>query len=172
MQAKGFEQNPEPSGDRDSIAGIIVVPTSPLRGGLTPEYRPFIRPKQPPTPEATMPNTPISIGSDRQLLLDRRLIDELQDARQVLHQPMRRNAAVRIDHPWKKAASPTPYSSKTATASAPGTAASPTPTTTKPTEPAPPTPKAATASPGTNQSWASSTSKARRPTTWSSTIPI
>ena len=49
-----------------------------------------------------MPNTPIPIGSDRQLLLDRRLIDELQDARQVLHQPMRRNAAVRIDHPWEE----------------------------------------------------------------------
>ena len=39
-------------------------------------------------------NTPISIGSNRQLLLDHRLIDELQDARQVLHQPVRRNAAV------------------------------------------------------------------------------
>ena len=49
-----------------------------------------------------MPDTPISIGSDRQLLLDRRLIDELQDARQVLHQPVRRNAAVRIDHPWEE----------------------------------------------------------------------
>ena len=49
-----------------------------------------------------MTDTPISIGSDRQLLLDRRLIDELQDARQVLHQPMRRNAAVRIDHPWEE----------------------------------------------------------------------
>ena len=49
-----------------------------------------------------MPNTPITIGSDRQLLLNHRLIDELQDARQVLHQPMRRNAAVRIDHPWEE----------------------------------------------------------------------
>ena len=49
-----------------------------------------------------MPDTPISIGSNRQLLLDRRLIDELQDARQVLHQPVRRNAAVRIDHPWEE----------------------------------------------------------------------
>ena len=47
-----------------------------------------------------MPDTPIPIGSNRQLLLDRRLIDDLEDARQVLHQPMRRNAAVRIDHPW------------------------------------------------------------------------
>ena len=49
-----------------------------------------------------MPDTPISIGSNRQLLLDRRLIDELQDARPVLHQPARRNAAVRIDHPWEE----------------------------------------------------------------------
>ena len=47
-------------------------------------------------------NTPIPIGSNRQLLLDRRLIDELQDARQVLHQPVRRNAAVRIDHPYEE----------------------------------------------------------------------
>ena len=39
-----------------------------------------------------MPNTPIPIGSNRQLLLDRRLIDDLQDARQVLHQPVRRSA--------------------------------------------------------------------------------
>ena len=39
-----------------------------------------------------MPDTPISIGSNRQLLLDHRLIDDLQDARQVLHQPVRRNS--------------------------------------------------------------------------------
>ena len=32
MQAKGFEQNPEPSGDRDSIAGIIVVSDQPIEG--------------------------------------------------------------------------------------------------------------------------------------------
>ncbi len=40
-----------------------------------------------------MQETPISIGCDRQLLLDRRLIDELQDARQVLHQPVRTGPA-------------------------------------------------------------------------------
>ena len=49
-----------------------------------------------------MSDTPISIGSDRQLLLDRRLIGDLQDARQVLHRPVRRNAAVRLDRPWEE----------------------------------------------------------------------
>ncbi|NKB66903.1 MAG: hypothetical protein GKR89_07580 [Candidatus Latescibacteria bacterium] len=49
-----------------------------------------------------MSDTPVAIGSDRQLLLDHRLIGQLQDARQVLHRPVRRNAIVRRDRPWEE----------------------------------------------------------------------
>ena len=50
-----------------------------------------------------MSNQPIRIGSARQLFLDRHLIDSLRDTRLVLHQPVMRNRAIRIDHPWETA---------------------------------------------------------------------
>ena len=112
-----------------------------------------------------MPNTPIPIGSNRQLLLDRRLIDELQDARQVLHQPVRRNAAVRIDHPWEEGGLAYAVLFKDGDRFRAWYRCIPHADNNKTDRACTAYAKAATASLGTNQNWASSTSKARRPTT-------
>lgn len=45
---------------------------------------------------------PIRVGSQRQLFVDRHLIDKLQDARLVLHQPVRREIAFSNELPWEK----------------------------------------------------------------------
>ena len=45
---------------------------------------------------------PISIGNERQLFVDRHLIDTLTDARLVLHHPVRREIAISNEHPWEK----------------------------------------------------------------------
>ena len=47
-------------------------------------------------------HSPIEIGSNRQLFVDRYVIDKLMNARVVLHQPIRRELAIRNEHPWEK----------------------------------------------------------------------
>jgi hypothetical protein len=48
---------------------------------------------------------PIDIGSRRELFVEDRLIESLQDARRVLHQPTPREIAIRHDAPWEGAGS-------------------------------------------------------------------
>lgn len=43
----------------------------------------------------------IAVGADRQLFLDRHLIEDLQGLDLVLHRPERRETALRIDRPWE-----------------------------------------------------------------------
>ncbi len=45
---------------------------------------------------------PININSQRQLFVDRHLIDELDNARLVLHRPVRREVAIDNDNPWEQ----------------------------------------------------------------------
>ena len=44
----------------------------------------------------------IDIGSRRQLFVDGYLIDKMQGVRQVLHQPVKREVAIKPEHPWEK----------------------------------------------------------------------
>ena len=44
----------------------------------------------------------IDIGSRRQLFLEDHLIGELKGVRQELHSPVRRNIAIKPEHPWEK----------------------------------------------------------------------
>ena len=44
----------------------------------------------------------IDIGSRRQLFVDGRLIDSMNGVRQVLHHPVRREIAIKPEHPWEK----------------------------------------------------------------------
>ena len=47
-------------------------------------------------------SSPIEIGSNRQLFVDRHVIDKLTNARLVLHQPVRRELAIVNEHPWER----------------------------------------------------------------------
>jgi hypothetical protein len=51
----------------------------------------------------TSAQTPIDIGSRRELFLDRLLIDSLKNARAVLHHPVEKGAVLRLDKPWEGA---------------------------------------------------------------------
>ena len=44
----------------------------------------------------------IDVGSRRQLFVDGHLIESLTNARQVLHRPVRREIAIKPEHPWEK----------------------------------------------------------------------
>lgn len=44
----------------------------------------------------------IDIGSRRQLFVDGHLIKRMDAVRQVLHHPVRREVAIKIDHPWEQ----------------------------------------------------------------------
>ncbi|MCC6443773.1 MAG: hypothetical protein IT210_10010 [Armatimonadetes bacterium] len=50
---------------------------------------------------AEQQNAPLSLGSRRELFVDRWLIEEMQDARLLLHCPERREAAFVCDAPWE-----------------------------------------------------------------------
>lgn len=45
--------------------------------------------------------TPIDIGSRRELFVDRLLIDSLKNARVVLHHPVEKGAVLKLDKPWE-----------------------------------------------------------------------
>jgi hypothetical protein len=47
------------------------------------------------------PNAPIDVSTDRQLFLDDFWIAESNGVRRVLHQPVRREAAIFTEHPWE-----------------------------------------------------------------------
>jgi len=44
---------------------------------------------------------PIDIGARRQLFVDNHLIDSMNGVRQVLHRPVRREIAIKPEHPWE-----------------------------------------------------------------------
>ena len=44
----------------------------------------------------------ISIGTRRQLFVGQHLIEKLDGARQVLHHPVRRDIAIKPEHPWEQ----------------------------------------------------------------------
>ncbi|MEX0725952.1 MAG: hypothetical protein WD065_06765 [Planctomycetaceae bacterium] len=44
----------------------------------------------------------IDVGSRRQLFVDGYLIERIDGVRQVLHQPVRRDAAIKPEHPWEQ----------------------------------------------------------------------
>lgn len=44
----------------------------------------------------------ISVGSRRQLFVDRTLIESMDEARLVLHHPIKREIAIKPEHPWEK----------------------------------------------------------------------
>ena len=44
----------------------------------------------------------MDIGSRRQLFVDRTLIESLRDARLVLHRPIKREIAIKPEHPWER----------------------------------------------------------------------
>ena len=50
----------------------------------------------------SLSDQPISIHSDRQLFVDHHLIATMRGVRLVLHQPMLRERAIAIDHPWER----------------------------------------------------------------------
>lgn len=47
-------------------------------------------------------HSPAQIGNERQLFVDRLLIDRMDGVRLKMHSPVRREAALRMEHPWEE----------------------------------------------------------------------
>jgi hypothetical protein len=50
----------------------------------------------------TLAESPVEIGDRRQLFVDARLVSQLRGLRRVLHHPVRREIAIKPEHPWEK----------------------------------------------------------------------
>jgi len=48
----------------------------------------------------TLAESPVEIGDRRQLFVDARLVSQLRGLRRVLHHPVRREIAIKPEHPW------------------------------------------------------------------------
>ena len=51
---------------------------------------------------ATADDHTIDVGTRRQLFVDGHLIQQMKDVRQILHRPIRREIAIKPEHPWEK----------------------------------------------------------------------
>lgn len=52
-------------------------------------------------PPVAAPDSPIALGSSRELFVDRLLIERLDNAALKLHEPVSAGVAVRLDKPWE-----------------------------------------------------------------------